>query len=168
MEVILNYEEDVKIDSQALDVEWLEQPGLMGRYAKHAAHMEALRDEAKERLDVEKARIEMQIRANPELYDLAKPTEAGIQSTILLQSEYQELIREFNAAKYEYGQAIAAVRAIDQRKAALENLVKLLNASYLAGPQAPRNLYQEQLDYTERRMSNSRIRMKRTRKGREE
>lgn len=162
---ILNYEEDTKIDPKALDVEWLEQAGLMLRYTKHAAAMEKARDEAKEALDLKKAQIEMDIRSNPDAYKLAKPTEAGIQSTILLQKEYQDLAAEYNEAKYEFGVAIGAVRAIDQRKTALENLVKLLGQSYFAGPKAPRDLSQEHSDYLEGKRGNAKVRMQRTRKG---
>jgi hypothetical protein len=162
---ILNYEEDTKIDPKALDVEWLEQANLMLRYTKHAAAMEKVRDEAKEALGVKRAQIEMDIRNNPDAYKLAKPTEAGIASTILLQKEYQELAAELTQAQYELGIAIGAVRAIDQRKTALENLVKLLGQSYFAGPKAPRDLNQEHLDHLEARRANTKVRMQRTRKG---
>lgn len=160
----LNYEEDVSIDPTALDVEWLEQPELMRKYAVHAAEMEKLRDAAKERLDVGKARIEMEIRNDPKKFGLEKVTEGSVQSTILLQDEYRQLVQEYNNSKYEYGVAVAAVRAVDQRKTALENLVKLLTTSYFAGPKAPRDLYQEHLDYVERKRANARVKI--SRKGR--
>ena len=160
----LNYEEDIRIDPTALDVEWLEQPELMRKYAVHAAEMEKLRDAAKERLDVGKARIEMEIRNDPKKFGLEKVTEGSVQSTILLQDEYRQLVQEYNNSKYEYGVAVAAVRAVDQRKTALENLVKLLTTSYFAGPKAPRDLYQEHLDYVERKRANARVKI--SRKGR--
>lgn len=161
----LNYEEDIKIDPTALDVEWLGQAELMQKYAKHAADMKAAMDEAKERLDVGKAKIEMEIRADSTNFGLAKPTEAGIQSTILLQNEYSKLMREYSEARYEYEIAVATVRAVDQRKTALENLVRLLIASYFAGPEAPRNLYQEHLNHAERKKNNAKVRI--SRKGRD-
>ena len=160
----LNYEEDIRIDPTALDVEWLEQPELMRKYAQHVAEMEKLRDAAKERLDVGKARIEMEIRNDPKKFGLEKMTEGSIQSTILLQDEYKRLVQDYNDAKYEYGVAVAAVRAVDQRKTALENLVKLLTASYFAGPKAPRDLYQEHLDHVERKRNNAKVKI--SRKGR--
>jgi hypothetical protein len=161
----LNYEEDMKINPNALDVEWLEQAELMRKYAKHAADMKAAVDEAKERLDVGRAKIEMEVRADPASFNLAKPTEAGIQSTILLQNEYAQLTREYAEARYEYEIAVAAVRAVDQRKTALENLVRLLIASYFAGPEAPRDLYQEHLNHAERKKNNAKVRI--SRKGRD-
>ena len=161
----LNYEEDIRIDPTALDVEWLEQPELMRKYAQHVAEMEKLRDAAKERLDVGKARIEMEIRNDPKKFGLEKVTEGSVQSTILLQDEYRQLVQEYNDSKYEYGVAVAAVRAVDQRKTALENLVKLLTASYFAGPKAPRDLYQEHLDHVERKRNNAKVKI--SRKGRD-
>ncbi len=155
----LNYAEDVKIDPNALDVEWLRQSELMGKYAGHAATTKKLMDEAKERLEVGKANIEMHIRKNPDAYGLAKPTEAAIQSTIILQEDYQGLLKEYQEARYENEIAIAAVRAIDQKKTALENLVRLLGASYFAGPQTPRDLNKESLESKKRQMANSKVKV---------
>lgn len=168
MRETLNYEEDIKIDPTALDVEWLEQAELMRKYSKHSADMKKVMDEAKERLDFKKACIEMDIRNAPENYGLSKVTEGAIQSAILLQEEYQKLAKEYGDARYEYDVSVGAVRAMDQRKSALENLVKLLSASYFAGPQAPRNLYQEHLSRMDQRKQNTKVRLKRTRKGQED
>lgn len=136
----LNYEEDIRIDHTALDVEWLRQPELMRRYTKHQAETERAKSEAKEHLQVGKAQIELEIRANPKKFGLEKSTEAAIQSAVLLHPDYQKLSQEFLSAKYEDDIARGAIAAMEQRKAALENLVRLLNASYFAGPKAPREL----------------------------
>ena len=159
----LDYEKDTAIDPDALDVEWVQQATLMGRYAAHAANMKREMDDAKERLDVVRARLDMAIRANPGQYGLEKVTEAAVQSTILLQKEYTEQNEALSTARYEYDMASAAVRAIDTKKTALENLVRLLGASYFAGPKAPRDLSHEWTERTGRRDSNARVKMTRTR-----
>lgn len=161
----LDYENDVKIDPDALDIEWLNQAELMRKYATYAAYAKQSVDEAKERLDVGKAKIEMDVRSDPAAYGLSKPTEAGIQSTILLQESYQNLVHKYNEAKYEYEIALAGVRSIDQKKTALENLVKLLAASYFAGPQSPRDLRQEHLENLDRKRKNSKVKISRNKKG---
>ncbi len=161
----LNYEEDIRIDETALDVEWLRQADLMYRYAKHQAETRKEMDEAKERLDVVRAKVEMEIRNNPEAYGLSKVTEGAIQSTVILQPEYQQASQAYNDVKYENDVAIAAVRAIDQKKTALENLVKLLGASYFAGPVAPRDLSQEwkeRIREAERRETNKNVKIQRS------
>lgn len=147
----LNYEQDVSIDETSLDVEWLQQSDLMYKYARYQAETKKAMDEAKERLDFIRAKLEMDIRANPESYGLSKVTESAIASTILLQPEYQEASKQYIEAKYENDVAAVAVRAIDQKKTALENLVKLLSVSYFAGPSAPRDLSLEWNEYIKRK-----------------
>lgn len=160
----INYEKDTNIDPDALDVEWLDQAKLMRMYSNHAAEMKKEMDNMKEKIEYEKAKIEMDIRSNPENYGLSKVTESAIQSTILLQKEYQELIVEYSEKRYEYDIAISAVRAIDQKKNALENLVRLFTASYFAGPAVPRNLYNEYMKKEEGRRNNAKIKIKRREK----
>ena len=160
----LNYERDVSIDETALDVEWLQQADLMYKYARYQAETKKAMDEAKERLDFIKAKLEMDIRTNPESYGLSKVTESAIASTILLQSEYQEASKKYIEAKYENDVAVAAVRAIDQKKTALENLVKLLSVSYFAGPSAPRDLsleWNERIEKKEQKELNKNVKIKR-------
>ncbi len=156
---ILDYERDIQIDPNALDVEWLEQPDLMRKYAKYAADVKRVMDETKERLDVTKAKLEMEIRTYPANFGLEKVTESAIQSTIILQESYQELSKEYIQAKYEYDVATAVLRALEQRKSALENLVKLLSVSYFAGPQTPRDLSQEQLQRRKQREQNTKVKI---------
>jgi len=160
----LHYEQDVSIDETALDVEWLQQPNLMYKYAKHQAETKKAMEEAKERLDFLKAKLEMDIRANPGDYGLSKVTESAIASTVLLQPEYQEASKKYVEARYENDVAAAAVRAIDQKKTALENLVKLLSVSYFAGPSAPRDLsleWNERIKRREQKEHNKNVKIKR-------
>lgn len=159
----LNYQQDTSIDEQALDVEWLRQAELMRKYASHAATTKQYMDELKERVDVEKAQLDLDIRKDPAKYGIDKVTESVVQSAILIQPTYKELQDRYRGARYENDIAIAAVRAIDQKKTALENLVRLLTASYFAGPSAPRDISKEWTDSVERRGSNARVRMSRRR-----
>jgi len=159
----LDYERDSTIDANALDVEWLKQPELMRSYAKYAAYTQKELDMAKERLNTGKAEIEMKIRQNPKAYGLDKVTDAAVQSAVLLQDEYQKLSQLYINARYENDIANAVVRAIDQKKTALENLVKLLGTAYFAGPRIPRNLSVEWLKDQERRNQNKKIRMSKQR-----
>lgn len=157
----LDYTADICIDPTALDVEWLRQADLMRKYATHAADTKQAVDDAKERLDVVKAQLDRDIRRDPALFGLDKVTEAAVQNTILLQEEYAESNQAWAEARYEHDIAIAVVRAIDQKKTALENLVRLLTASYFAGPQTPRDVSREWQERNERREANARVRMKR-------
>ncbi len=159
----MDYENDIRIDESALDVEWLNQPELMYKYAAHAAEMKKEVDEAKERMEVMRATLDADIRKNPEAYGMTKVTESAIGGAITIQPNYQSAVDAYNAAQYEFGIASAAVRAVDQRKTALENLVRLLTASYFAGPQAPRDLAQEwrkRQEEEEQRQKNAKVRIR--------
>jgi hypothetical protein len=143
MQSDLDYLGDVYIDESALDTEWLMQPTLMVRYCSHSAACKQEVDAAKEQLEICKAKLDRQIRTNPEEYGLKKITEGAVSSAIVENAEHQECQQEYIEAKYEYERAVAAVRAIDQKKTALENLVRLHSASYFAGPSVPRDLSKE-------------------------
>jgi hypothetical protein len=136
----MNYEQDLKIDAEALDKEWLHQPVLFMQYAAESAAAQDRLGRAKESLDVVKAEQDSLIRSQP---SDKKPTEAAIAGMVLQTREYQEANERYLAAKLEYDLCQAAVRAMDQRKSALENLVRLLGASYFAAPAEPRDLGRE-------------------------
>ena len=156
----LDYAADVTIDTDALDVEWLRQPQLMLKYCRHAASMANLVDITKERLDVVRAQLDKDIRSDPGKYGIEKLTEGAIQNALILVGQidsateegeelqstlrpYQEASSAYIQAKYESDMAKAAVRAIDQKKDALENLVRLHGQQYFAGPSVPRDLSKE-------------------------
>jgi hypothetical protein len=139
----MNYEQDLKIDEDALDIEWLDQASLFMKYAKIAAEARRNLDEAKQALDIIKAEIDKDIREKPSEYGLEKVTDKAIDAIILNEKEYQVVWNKFLDMKYEADMASNAVVAMNQRKEALENLVKLHGQSYFAGPKLPRNLSEE-------------------------
>lgn len=172
----MDYEADIEIDEQALDVEWLDQSGRMFDYCRHAASTQMDMDLAKERLDVVRAELDQRVRADPEQYGLElrstkdgkpqPPTEGAILSTVMTQTEYQEATQDYLRKKFEYGVAQGAVRAFDQRKSALENLVRLHGQSYFAGPSVPHDLSEIRRQRDERRRERDadvqrRVRLKR-------
>lgn len=150
----MNYEQDVRIDPDALDLEWLEQSALMMKYTKHAAVTRDLMDKAKEKLDFVKAELDLDIRNNPSAYNLPKITEGAIASAISLNEKYQKAVEDYNEARFENEVAQGAVRSIDQKKTALENLVRLFQASYFAGPSVPRDLTEEYLKQENQKQAN--------------
>ena len=139
----MNYERDISIDQDALDVEWLDQPKLMFRYAQHAADMQRDYDQAKEQLDVVRAELDKKVREAPENYDIAKLTETVVSNTIITQKEYKQASTNVVNAKHDLDMARAAVKAMDGKKDALENLVRLHGQQYFAGPSVPRDLNKE-------------------------
>lgn len=135
-----SYVEDMRIDENILEVEWLEQPTLMFKYSKFASDAKKKLDRCKDSLDLIKANLDTQIRSDPEEFGVTKLTEAVVTNTVLKQAEYQEGQEDLIDAKYNYDLAMGAVYAINARKDALENLVKLYGMQYFAGPKSPHNV----------------------------
>ena len=138
-----DYEKDIQIDHNALEIEWLGQASLMLKYGRAAAQAKMEGDLSKERLEVIKAQLDRDIRAKPETFGITKITESAVTATITTHSDYQAATQEFIAAQYELTMAQAAVRAVDARRSALENLVRLHGQQYFAGPSVPRDLDKE-------------------------
>lgn len=126
-----------EIDKMQLDREWVNQPALYVEYAEKLADASQTLDYAKSTLDVVTATLDKDIRLFPQNYGIEKLTETVITNTILLQKNHQTAAKDVVIAKHDVAILRAAVDGLDQRKAALENLVKLLLSSYYAQPQAP-------------------------------
>jgi len=143
MEEKFDYENEIHIDETALDVEWLEQPKLMIKYAKYASLMRKKLELAKEELELVKSELDRDIRNNPESYGLSKATDASVASTMPRVESYKEASKAVIEAKFEADLSMYIVKAFEQRKDALENLVKLHGQQYFAGPKVPRDLSKE-------------------------
>lgn len=138
----LDYKTDLEIDPDALDVEWLNQAQTFMKYAVEATEARAKLDRAKENLDVVKAEQDAIVRA--ELTKAGgKVTEAIVYSAIIQKPAYREASENVIEKKYDADLLISAVRAFDQRKETLENLVRLQGQQYFAGPTEPRDLSRE-------------------------
>lgn len=130
----LNYQKDVRIDKDALDREWVQQPQLAMQYSEAAAKAQAEMDWAKDHLEFVKADLDRRIRQLLTGGD-KKPTETVISSSVLLHDECQQASSTYLNAKRTWGIVKVAADAIcDQRKAALENLVKLFGMGYFSTP----------------------------------
>lgn len=138
-----DYSLDMEINPGELDIEWINQPALMMKYTKKAAELREKRDLLKEELELLKAQLDKEVRSDPEEYGLTKTTETIIQNTVISIDEYQDLLKTYLRASYEVNVAQGVVQAIEQRKQALENLVRLHGQQYFAGPSVPRNLQEE-------------------------
>lgn len=146
----MNYETDIIIDEAALDVEWLEQPRLMLKYARNASEAKKRLDQAKEHLDLVRSELDREIRMNPADFELEKITESAVQATIPTCDKFKKASEEFINAKFEADLAMNAVYAFNARKDALENLVKLHGQQYFAGPKIPRDLSWERQAHAEK------------------
>lgn len=130
-----DYKDDVQIDIDSLDWEWLRQPSLYMKYAEKEAEKNKEVKQIKQQIEVRRAKLCRDILAANE----KKPTDKVIESMIFEDAEYISLLDELNTANYEADILSSAVSALNQKKSALENLVKLWAGQYFAGPREPRD-----------------------------
>lgn len=134
------FKQDLAIDPNQLDEEWLRHPVLFFRYAEMSSEAQQIRDLAKDNLDVAKAQADKEERQILEGSLGKKPTEAMVAAAVNENELVRHAIEQYNDAVYDYNMAVNAVRAFEHRKKALENLVQLHAAQWFAGPKEPRNL----------------------------
>jgi hypothetical protein len=166
----LDLEADMPIDESALDMEWLDQPNRFLAYAQAEADAKRAYDEAREALEYEKAQLDRMIRKDPNRYDLEKVTEAVVSAAVREHTE--DRVKEVIEARYEWEMMSKAVAAMEMRKRALENLVKLLALGYFAAPTEPRDLaatkgrWNKELTERRKKRSDAKVasRMKRSKK----
>lgn len=151
------WKEDITIDPDALDVEWCKQATLFARYSEEQVVARDRMDRLKQQLDVLEAELGLKIRNDPASYGLEKVTEAGVQSALLLHKKRQTLNENLQVARFELEIVQSAVRALEQKKAALENLVRLGGQNYFAAPSVPRDLGREWAEATKRDLSRSAV-----------
>jgi len=136
----INYSEDLAIDPHALDEEWLRQPVLYAQYSSLLSDAQKTRDYIKEKLEVKRSELDKDIRQNPEKYGVPKITESVVANTILSLDDYRKVGQEVIEATYEYNMLQNAINALEHKKRALENLVRLWLGSYFSGPIEPRDI----------------------------
>ncbi|NCU28664.1 MAG: hypothetical protein EOM85_03285 [Candidatus Moranbacteria bacterium] len=135
-----NYTEDIRIDETVLDIEWLEQPTQMFKYAKLTAEAKQALDKAKDKVEYVRAELDSKIRRDPKEYNMEKVTEGAVMNTIILQEEFIEAQQAYLDAKFNFDIVRGASEAISARKDALENMVKLYGMQYFAGPRVPHDI----------------------------
>jgi len=154
-----NFEEDIKIEESALDVEWLSHGTLAIRYCRHAAKMRKIARLAEERVKVVTAELVRKANDFPEeCTGKVKPNLQDIESFYRTHPDHEQAKKEMIDAQYEADYAEMAQKEISYgRKSALENLVVLHGAQYFAGPSMPRDLSKEWQKKQQQVKSNSAV-----------
>jgi hypothetical protein len=148
----LNYTEDLMIDQDQLDYEWLTQSSNYMKYQEQAIFAQTKVDKANERLGIYEAELDATIRAEAK-ESKEKITEAQIKNQIIVNEERLELVQEVRVAKEHYNILSAAVKSFDHKKKALEYLSQLWMGGYYSEPKAP-NVKDKILDNVSDRIRN--------------
>ena len=125
-------ESGLAIDELRLDRECVRQPKLYFAAAKRAADARATMEEAKSALDLVRAEVDAEIRAQPDKYDIEKVTEAVISKTIEVQDDYIKARDAFARSRYELDVVQAFVNALDHKKSMLGHLVSLHGQNFFS------------------------------------
>jgi hypothetical protein len=150
----------LEIDKFRLDEEVAKQPQLFREHAdilarcereaaEAKANLELVKAEAKARFEGEEAKINLDIRADPQSYGLDKGREKEIEAAIITQDGYRKAharmlntIREAQQKCIETDEkesvAKGVVESYRQRKSMIEKAVELLLSDYWAAPKQPR------------------------------
>lgn len=125
------FTQDVRIDFGHLHFEWAAQPELTYYYGEQLAEAKRKVDRAEEAMDVAKAKAVREAFGKGLKVDAAK-------SDAEENKDYRKTISDYNQARYESNLAQAAFDAIQTKKYALENLVRLHGQEYFAIPVEPK------------------------------
>jgi hypothetical protein len=141
-----------ELDQHRLDEEWVNQPRLYFEYAQKLADASKEVEQKKAELDLVYAERDAIVRSCPEEHGIVKVSEAAIKHTIIKSRKYIESQKALQEAEHKKDVLEAAVRALDHRKKALENLVQLFLANYFSSPRSPKGS-QEQVQEMERKQA---------------
>lgn len=147
----LNYKEDVVIDSESLDVEWLRQPSLYMKYAEELAFCNDRLKRAEQKLKLIRSDLILDAKEGKVESLGAKPSDAACEAYYRTHKDHIEAKENYFQAAQAAEIAYLALQGISAKKVALENLVKLLTSSYFAAPKEPRDLNREWKRTTEAR-----------------
>ena len=125
------FKQDVRVDFSHLHFEWAIQPELTNYYGEQLAEAKRKVDRTEEAVDVAKA------KATEEAFGKGLKVDAA-KADAEKNSEYRKAVSSYNQARYESNLAQAAFDAIQTKKYALENLVRLHGQEYFAMPVEPK------------------------------
>ncbi len=155
----IDYKAAMKVDPNALDVEWLGQAELARKYANHWVRLQREARRAEENVKVVRSELARFCNDNPvKCTGKEKPTALDIEAYYRTHPKHKAAKDAWIEAAYEAEYAELAYKEISfTRKASLENLVSLYASQYFAGPSAPRNLSKEWEKIQKRRISDDAV-----------
>lgn len=147
------YENDLKIDPDKLDQEWLNQSNLFMKYAEMAAEAKKKMDEAAENVKVVRSVLIKECK-----YKFKKATAQEVEAYYREDKRHKSAKQKQIQAEFEYNILNNAVFAFHQRKTALENLTKLWVGQYYSSPQANEDTDNEKISEMRKKASRDKIR----------
>jgi len=136
------YQKDLHVDSDILDILWVRQPHLYMKYSEAAAEANDVVRKKKNDLEVIDAKLDQEIRISLE-GESKKITEGGVKALIMADDRHTKALIDYNDAIYQSELCQSAVKAMETKKHSLQALVQLCLSGYSAMPKVPRNVKEE-------------------------
>ena len=123
------------LNKHALDFEWERQAYLMYYYGDAACDASDELNQKQLEYNHKKASISKEYRQGlRKIPNITRLTDACVKEAVESDQELFELQKEINELKYQYDLAMNAVRALMQKKHAIEHEVQLYFAKYFSSP----------------------------------
>jgi len=131
----------VKIDEEDLVKECLHHPSNVSDVAIALADAVRDRDSKKMELEVLEAELDLEIRKNPDKFNLPKVTESTVRSALVSQGVYQGVKEELLEANHTVDVLKGLSQALMDKRKSLENLVQLHGMDYFSSPNLSKSSY---------------------------
>ncbi len=99
----MEFKDDLKINDLNLQEEVIRQSELYSKYALEHISAGSDKDKAKSKLDLVRAELDSEIRADPGKFNVVKVTESAISAAILCSSKYQDSQKELQDKREQEG-----------------------------------------------------------------
>lgn len=125
----------IRIDPLSLDKELVSQAQNYWDWGSKWARAKGLADRKKEKVDLVKAELDLEIRDKPEDFGISdRLTEAQVSSAIARSEDYQEAMDVLIDANEDVNLLAVAKTALEHKKKMLEGLWSLYLSGYYAHP----------------------------------
>ena len=132
-----DFDNDVAIDLDDLHMEWATHAQVRRKYSDEVSHLERVAKKAHEKVKVTRSRLIREAKENKEL----KLTSDALREGYYREHKDHKKDKDDQIdAEYELAMAWNALKAMDDRKPALENEVKLWTRNYFATPREERTV----------------------------
>ena len=130
-----DFMQDILIDLDNLHEEWARHAAIRKKYADEVSYLEKVKSKAHEKVKVTRSRLIKEAKENKEL----KLTTADLrESYYRTHPDHIKAKEDQIDAEYNLGMCWNALRAMDDRKYALQDEVKLWINNYFAAPREER------------------------------
>ena len=136
--------QDMKINVEELDKEWMLLPQVYEEYSQHAEMTDIELRKAKMKLDIRRADISKHIREHSREYaaenGVTSLTEGFISTLIDSDDEVKQIQLEIISLERNKRLYMTAVKGLEMKRDALKNLTALFQSQYFSIPQIARRI----------------------------